>query len=84
MILSQCIESSLNLEIVKNKRKIVEIYSSRKLWKDHFFFILRCQTGQNSSVVQACGRLEVIYSIGGDCSTETSISCNAAIFCSCS
>jgi len=76
MILSQCIESSLKLEIVKNKHKRVETCSSGKLWKDYFFLI--------PSVVQACGRLEVIFSIGGYCSSESSISCNAAIFCSCS
>jgi len=84
MMLNQCIESSLKLEIVKNKRKRVETYSGGKLWKDYFFFflILRYQTGQNSGVVQACGRLKDIFSIGGYYSTESSISCNAAIFCS--
>jgi len=37
-MLNQCIESSLKLEIVKNKRKRVETYSGGKLWKDYFFF----------------------------------------------
>src|SRR5215469_14889609 len=32
------------------KRKRLETYSSGMIWKDYFFFILRCQTGQSSSV----------------------------------
>jgi len=37
MMLIQCIESNLKLEIVENKRKRVETYSGGKLWKDCFF-----------------------------------------------
>ena len=37
MMLGQCIETSLKLEIVKNKCKSVETFSSGKLSKDKFY-----------------------------------------------
>jgi len=55
-MLIQCIESTLKLEIVENKRKRVENYSGGQLWKDYLFFC----TGQNSSVVRICGTLKGI------------------------